>query len=67
MRKIVPKPRVKGPRFWVLFAAMGLTILIIQTFAPIIWGEPSNPVWVSLGAICAISSIVMRRRERRVE
>ncbi len=63
----VPQPKRRGPKFWVLFAAMGLTILIIQTLAPIIWNEPSNPVWVSLGAISAVSSVVMRRRERRVE
>jgi hypothetical protein len=45
---------------------MGLTILIIQTAAPLIWATPSDPVWVGLGAICAVSSVVMRRREKRV-
>ena len=65
MSEVPKKPR--GPHFWALFTAMGLTILIIQTAAPFVFNEPANPVWVGLGGICTLAGLVIRKREKKSE
>ena len=58
---------MKGPRFWALLVAFGLTVLVTQTFLVVALGWPIDAPQVCLGAIAAVAGVVVRKRERKTE